>query len=249
MWRSPNIRGKHRSRSLDDILTEAEILANQGVKELILVSQDTSYYGKDLYHFSKIIELISQLAEKKLFEWIKTIILVITSNFPIEFLHMMNKYESVIPYLDMPIQHASNRVLGLMRRAEKREQLVELYKNIRRIRPDVTLRTTIIVGHPGETSEDFQTLLEFIEENRFDRLGAFVYSDEEGTYAFDIDKKVPIQEARERYSQLMELQKDISVSKNNDLVDSVQTILIDSYDQSSKCYSGRTYRDAPGNRQ
>lgn len=240
----PNIRGKHRSRSLEDIIAEADILAEQGVKELILVSQDTSYYGKDLYLSSKIIELISHLAAKKLFEWIRPLYWY-PSNFPTEFIHLMNKYDSVIPYLDMPIQHASDRVLGLMRRAEKRDRLRELYENIRRIRSDVTLRTTIIVGHPGETMEDFKILLEFIEENRFDRLGAFVYSNEEGTHAYNIDEKVPDQVARQRYNALMELQKEISVSKNNDLVHSIQNVLIDSYDQKSKCYYGRTYRDAP----
>ena len=240
----PKIRGKHKSRHLNDIIAESEMLAGQGVKELILVSQDTSYYGRDLYHSPQIIQMISQLAANKLFDWIR-LLYWYPSNFPVEFVDLMNKYDSVIPYLDMPVQHASNRVLSLMRRAEKRESLNKLYQTIRQIRPDIALRTTIIVGHPGETSEDFQILLEFIAENRFDRLGAFVYSDEEGTYAHEIDEKVSGRIAGQRYNTVMELQKNISAEKNNNLINTVQNVLIDSYDQVSNCYNGRTYRDTP----
>ncbi|MCK5022449.1 MAG: 30S ribosomal protein S12 methylthiotransferase RimO, partial [Candidatus Pacebacteria bacterium] len=146
----PNIRGEHRSRKIEDILGEAKILADQGVKELILVSQDTSHYGKDRYGKSMIVDLLSKIAAEDMFTWLRPLYWY-PSNFPKEFIHLMNTYDTIVPYLDMPIQHASDRVLGLMRRAEKKENLVRLYKQIKEIRPDLALRTTFIVGHPGET--------------------------------------------------------------------------------------------------
>lgn len=240
----PGIRGKHRSRTIEDILAEAKILADQGTKELILVSQDTSYYGKDIYQKSKIVDLISKLAEEKMFTWIRPLYWY-PSNFPKAFIQLMNKYDSVIPYLDMPIQHASNRVLGLMRRAEKNETLLELYQQIRDIRPDIALRTTFIVGHPGESEEDFENLKDFLETVRFDRVGAFVYSDEEGTSAYDIAEKVDVDIAKKRYEELMMIQAKISAEKNSRYIDTTQMVLIDGYDTAQKYYHGRTSRDAP----
>jgi len=240
----PNIRGEHRSRKVEDILDEAKILADQGVKELILVSQDTSYYGKDRYNKSMIIDLLSKIAAEEMFTWIRPLYWY-PSNFPGEFIHLMNKYDTIIPYLDMPIQHASNRVLGMMRRAEKKENLVRLYKQIKEIRPDITIRTTLIVGHPGEREDDFEQLKEFIETVRFDRLGSFIYSDEEGTAAYNIEEKVDKETAQRRHAELMMKQAIISNEKNNRLLDTVQEVMIDGYDQAQKFYHGRTYRDAP----
>ena len=240
----PNIRGEHRSRKIEDILAEAKILADQGVKELILVSQDTSHYGKDRYGKSMIVDLLSKIAAEDMFTWIRPLYWY-PSNFPKEFIHLMNTYDTIVPYLDMPIQHASDRVLGLMRRAEKKENLVRLYKQIKEIRPDIALRTTFIVGHPGETKDDFEQLKEFIEMVRFDRLGAFVYSDEEGTGAYDLNDKVDKETAQKRHAELMMIQTQISNEKNNTLLDTVQKVLIDGYDQNQKYYHGRTYRDAP----
>jgi ribosomal protein S12 methylthiotransferase len=240
----PNIRGKHRSRHIEDILSEARILADQGVKELILVSQDTSYYGKDIYHKPRIVELLAKIAEEELFTWIRPLYWY-PSNFPREYIHLMNKFNSIVPYLDMPIQHASNKVLGIMRRAEKREKLIELYKQIREIRADIALRTTFILGHPGETADDFEQLKDFVEEVRFDRLGAFVYSDEEGTIAYDIEDKVDTAIARKRHEELMTIQSDISAEKNKTYINTIQNVLIDGYDDDQKYYVGRTSRDAP----
>ena len=240
----PNIRGEHRSRKIEDILGEAKILADQGVKELILVSQDTSHYGKDRYGKSMIVDLLSKIAAEDMFTWLRPLYWY-PSNFPKEFIHLMNTYDTIVPYLDMPIQHASDRVLGLMRRAEKKENLVRLYKQIKEIRPDLALRTTFIVGHPGETKDDFEQLKEFIEMVRFDRLGAFVYSDEEGTGAYDLNDKVDKETAQKRHAELMMIQTQISNEKNNTLLDTVQKVLIDGYDQNQKYYHGRTYRDAP----
>jgi len=240
----PGIRGKHRSRTIEDILAEAKILADKGVQELILVSQDTSYYGWDLYGKSKIVNLLKRIAEEKMFPWIRPLYWY-PSNFPIDFIHLMNKYDTIVPYLDMPIQHASDHVLGLMRRAERKDKLNELYKKVKEIRPDIALRTTFILGHPGETGDDFEQLKDFIEQVRFDRVGAFIYSDEEGTRAFKLDAKVDKEIAQKRHADLMMIQARISYEKNNVLRDSVQNVLIDGYDHDQKYYFGRTYRDAP----
>ena len=209
-----------------------------------MVSQDTSHYGKDRYGKSMIVDLLSKIAAEDMFTWIRPLYWY-PSNFPKEFIHLMNTYDTIVPYLDMPIQHASDRVLGLMRRAEKKENLVRLYKQIKEIRPDLALRTTFIVGHPGETKDDFEQLKEFIEMVRFDRLGAFVYSDEEGTGAYDLNDKVDKETAQKRHAELMMIQTQISNEKNNTLLDTVQKVLIDGYDQNQKYYHGRTYRDAP----
>jgi ribosomal protein S12 methylthiotransferase len=240
----PNIRGKHRSREIEDIMAEARSLADKGVKELILVSQDTSYYGKDLYRHAKTVDLISKIASEDMFTWIRPLYWYPT-NFPKEYIHLMNKYEAVIPYLDMPIQHASDHVLKLMRRAEKRENLLKLYSQIREIRPDIALRTTFIVGHPGETEDDFEQLKDFVKTVRFDRVGAFVYSDEEGTGAYNLNDKVDVETAKVRHSELMTIQAKISSEKNKQFVESVQKVLIDGYDENQKYYHGRTSRDAP----
>jgi ribosomal protein S12 methylthiotransferase len=240
----PNIRGKYRSRKMEDIISEAKVLADQGVKELILVSQDTSYYGKDIYHKSMIVELISKIAKERLFNWIRPLYWY-PSNFPMAYIHLMDRYDEVVPYLDMPIQHASDHVLGLMRRAEKNGKLIQLYKQIREIRPDIALRTTLIVGHPGEKEDDFEQLKEFIKTVRFDRVGSFIYSDEEGTEASNLKDKVDYKTAQQRQAELMMIQAKISAEKNNRFIGSVQKVLIDGYETMQQYYYGRTARDAP----
>jgi len=240
----PGIRGKHRSRPMEDILSEARVLAEKGVKELILVSQDTSYYGRDLYKKFEIVELVKRLAAENLFTWIRPLYWYPT-NFPMAFIHLMNEYPSIIPYLDMPIQHASDNVLQLMRRAERNDKLHSLYSKIREIKSDIILRTTVIVGHPGETDEDFEILKQFIKKNRFDRVGSFIYSDEEGTKSYTLGEKVSPETARKRQSELMMLQSEISLENNRRIENSVQKVLIDSYNHDEKYYIGRTYRDAP----
>jgi ribosomal protein S12 methylthiotransferase len=240
----PGIRGNHRSRSFNDIIYEAKMLAEKGVRELILVSQDTSYYGKDRYGTQRIVELLEEIAKTGLFEWIRPLYWYPT-NFPLQFIDLMNKYKCILPYLDMPIQHASDSVLGYMRRAENQKSLRDLYKEIRAIRSDVCLRTTLILGHPGESEDDFKQLKEFIQDIRFDRLGTFIYSDEEGTPAYNYQEKVPREVAIERRDEIMTIQQSISREKNNQLINSIEKVLIDDYDPSQKCYNGRTYRDAP----
>lgn len=240
----PAIRGKYRSRSVEDILSESKMLAEKGVRELLLVSQDTSYYGKDRYGNQKIIYLLEEIARTDLFDWIRPMYWY-PSNFPMHFIKLINKYNAIVPYLDMPIQHASDHVLISMNRAERNKSLRKLYQKIREDRPDICLRTTLILGHPDETSDDFKILLEFIEEMRFDRLGSFVYSDEEGTQSFNSKAKVPWELALRRQEEIMAIQQTISREKNDKIVNSIQKVLIDEYDDSQKCYVGRTYRDAP----
>jgi len=240
----PLIRGKHKSRTIENIIEEANVLAEQGVRELILVSQDTSYYGKDFYGQQKIVELIKQIADKKLFDWIRPLYWYPT-NFPMEFIELMNDYPSVIPYLDMPIQHISDNVLRQMKRGDTGTSIRSIYKKIRNLQPDIALRTTLILGHPGETEEDFKKLVDFIKETRFNRLGTFVYSDEEGTGAYNLKNKVEQSVAIERKNIIMEIQQQISKELNEDLVDTTQDVIIDRHDDSGKCYIGRTYRDSP----
>jgi ribosomal protein S12 methylthiotransferase len=240
----PGIRGKHRSRTIEDIVSEANLLATKGVKELILVSQDTSYYGRDLYQKSRIIDLLNELAHADLFRWIRPLYWY-PSNFPMEYIELMNRYDSIIPYLDMPIQHASDRVLKYMRRAETQKSLRQMYKFIRKEQPNICLRTTLILGHPGENEKDFKQLKDFVQEIRFDRLGTFVYSDEKGTPAHSISSKVPKNIAKQRKEEIMAIQQSISEAKNQEMVASIQTVLIDRYNFEENYYIGRTFKDAP----
>jgi ribosomal protein S12 methylthiotransferase len=240
----PSIRGKHRSRTIDNIMREAEVLAHQGVKELLLVSQDTSYYGRDLYGSYRIVDLLEDLAKSGLFRWIRPLYWYPT-NFPFEFIDLMQDYDCILPYVDMPIQHASDVVLRHMRRAETNDQLRHLYKRMRTVIPEITLRTTLILGHPGESERDFSELLDFIQEIRFDRVGTFLYSDEEGTHAYDIKHKVDWDTAIRRRDTLMEIQQQISLERNQSLTGTNQTVLIDSWQKNEGYYVGRTWRDAP----
>jgi ribosomal protein S12 methylthiotransferase len=240
----PLIRGKHKSRTIEDILQEAEILAKKGVKELILVSQDTSYYGKDNYGQQKIVELLVTLAGQNFFHWIRPLYWYPT-NFPFEYIEKMSEYPALIPYLDMPIQHISNYVLKQMNRAETTESIIKLYNKIRDYHPEISLRTTIILGHPGETDSDFIELKNFIQDIKFNRLGTFVYSDEERTPAYHLNNKVEQSVGIERKNIIMEIQQEISKELNENLINSKQKVLIDRYDRENQCYVGRTYRDTP----
>ena len=240
----PGIRGKHRSRTIESILAEAEMLAQKGVKELLLVSQDTSAYGRDVYGRPKTVDLIESLARENMFEWIRPLYWYPT-NFPIKYIELKNQYDSIVPYLDMPIQHASDNILQKMRRGETKQSLEKLYKNIQSIRPDITLRTTLILGHPGETEQDFENLKQFISEIRFDRIGSFLYSDEEGTMAYELADKVDRDVAERRRDELMQLQQKISIEKNQSFVGTSQHVLIDSYHHDQGVYHARTSRDAP----
>ncbi|NOX90794.1 MAG: 30S ribosomal protein S12 methylthiotransferase RimO [Calditrichaeota bacterium] len=240
----PKIRGKHRSKPMEQIAEEAAKIAEKGIKELILVSQDTSHYGRDLYGKQSIVALLQKLESVPGLEWIRVLYWYPT-NFPTEALELMRDSEKLVHYLDLPIQHISGNVLRMMRRGDTRESIIRLFAKARETVPDIALRSTVILGHPGETKEDFEELLRFVSETEFDRLGSFVYSDEDGTEAFTQSDKVPPSVAEERQRMLMELQREISLEKNRRLIGSEMKVLIDEHNADLKFYSARTYRDAP----
>ena len=240
----PGIRGKHRSRTVEALVEEARKLAAGGARELILISQDTSYYGKDIYGKQSITRLLQALEQVEGIRWIRVLYWYPT-NFPLDVLDFMKDSARLVPYLDMPIQHVSDRMLKLMRRGDSRRSLEKLYETILSRVPGITLRTTLITGHPGETEEDFRELKNFVRQFKFDRLGTFTYSDEEGTPAFTLENKVPAELAGQRQAESMELQRDISLEKNQALCDTEQLVLLDEFDISTNFYSGRTFRDAP----
>lgn len=240
----PAIRGSHRSRTIESLLDEAKKLCQQGVKELILISQDTSYYGKDLYNKQRIVDLLEALHKVDGVEWIRTLYWY-PANFPIETLDLMKSGGKLLPYIDMPVQHISDHMLRVMRRGDTRMSIIKLLDKIRAEIPDAALRSTLILGHPGEREEDFQELLQFVKDIQFDRLGAFVYSDEEHTPAYSLNGKVKGHIAMQRYQQIMEVQRDISLQKNVSFIGKRLKVLLDDFDPAASVFTGRTYRDAP----
>jgi len=240
----PLIRGKHCSRSIESLVEESIKLAENGAKELILVSQDTSYYGKDLYGKQSIVELLEQLEKIDGIEWIRVLYWYPT-NFPKEVIQLMKSSSKVLPYIDMPIQHISENMLRTMRRGDTRKSLDGLFEMFRKEIPHITLRTTFILGHPGETETDFEELTDYIKKIKFDRVGTFVYSDEENTHAFDLENNVASEVANKRQADFMEIQKDISFALNQEYIGQTLKVLIDDFDINTYTYYGRTFRDAP----
>lgn len=223
----PFIRGAHRSVPMEELVGEARMLAEGGVKELILIAQDTTYYGLDLYRRRALAELIGRLSEIDGIEWIR-IHYSYPADFPEDVLEQMADNPKVCKYLDIPLQHISDGVLDRMHRNVDGAWTRELISRLRSRVPGVVLRTTMIVGHPGETEEQFSELLEFVRETRFERLGAFTYSEEEGTYDADHFKDdVPQEEKQSRLDRLMSLQSDISYSYNQSRIGSVERVLVD----------------------
>lgn len=240
----PAIRGKHRSKPIEQLTDEAHRLVENGVKEIIIVSQDTSYYGKDLYGRQAITDLLEKLEAIPDLQWIRPLYWYPT-NFPLSVLELMQQSDKLVHYLDLPIQHISERMLRLMRRGDTRESIIRLLKTARKMVPDIILRTTVIVGHPGEQEADFEELLRFAKEIEFDRLGSFTYSDEDGTASYLLPDKVEESVAKERQQALMEQQSEISLQKNQQFIGKELTVLIDELDSVQNIYTGRTYRDAP----
>lgn len=223
----PFIRGAHRSVPMEELVGEARMLAEGGVKELILIAQDTTYYGLDLYRRRALAELIGRLSEIDGIEWIR-IHYSYPADFPEDVLEQMADTPKVCKYLDIPLQHISDGVLDRMHRNVDGAWTRELISRLRSRVPGVVLRTTMIVGHPGETEEQFSELLEFVREARFERLGAFTYSEEEGTYdAAHFKDDVPQEEKQSRLDRLMSLQSDISYSYNQSRIGSVERVLVD----------------------
>lgn len=237
----PLMRGKHISKSIEDLVTEAKSLARMGVKELILIAQELTYYGLDIYKKRQLPELLDALCEVEGIEWIR-LHYAYPSKFPIDIIHAMKRQDKVCNYLDIPLQHANNNVLKAMKRQVTREETTALIGEIRQIIPDITIRTTMLVGFPGETEEDFEDLCDFVKEMQFERLGVFQYSHEENTSAYLLDDDVPAEVKADRANRLMEIQQEISYAKNEAKIGKEFKVLIDRKEGSY--FVGRTESDS-----
>ncbi len=222
----PLIRGKHRSVTIEKVVAEAIDLAKNGVKELVLIAQDLTYYGIDLYGKRKITSLLSQLAEVKGIEWIR-LQYAYPAGFPAELLHWMSNEPKACKYIDLPLQHINDRILKSMKRGISAKQTIELIKQIRKAIPGIAFRTTLIVGYPGETEEEFLELLQFVKDQRFERLGVFAYSAEEDTPAFALDDNIPDNVKQERLEFVMAVQQKISMENNQQWIGKEIKVLID----------------------
>lgn len=240
----PKIRGRMRSRAIEDCVAEARELATNGVRELIVVAQDTTAYGADLYGESRLCDLLRELCKIDGIEWIRTLY-TYPERITDELLELLAYEPKLVKYLDIPIQHANGEILKRMNRRGDRESLTALIKKIRATVPDVTLRTTLITGFPGETEEQYEELHEFVREAQFDRLGCFTYSAEEGTIAAQLPDQVDEQTKTDRAEHIMETQLDIASAKNEAKIGTVQRVLIEGWDDYIKCYYGRSAADAP----
>ncbi len=237
----PLMRGKHKSKPIETLIREAQTLRQSGVKELILIAQDLTYYGLDLYGKRTLADLLKRLSDIG-FEWIR-LLYAYPAKFPTDILPVMRERENICKYLDMPIQHTNTEVLKSMRRGITRNALLDLIKRIRDEVPNIRLRTTLILGYPTETEKEFNDLLEFIEEVKFDRLGCFSYSHEENTAAFELEDTVPLAEKKRRVAEVMKVQEKISLEKNLALIGKDLRVLIDRIE--SGVAIGRTEFDAP----
>jgi ribosomal protein S12 methylthiotransferase len=239
----PAIRGKCVSRPLEELVSEARYLANAGVKELILIAQDLSYYGTDLYKTQKLPELVTDLLKIESFEWIRLHYLY-PASFPMELIPIIRDNPRICRYIDIPVQHISDKMLGLMKRSHNRSKTLSVLHKLREEIPGSVIRTTLIAGHPGETEDDFNELMEFVREFRFDRLGVFAYSHEEDTFSYNNYKdEIPDEVKESRVSAIMNLQQGISAELNEKLAGKVFKVLIDR--REGEFFAGRTEYDSP----
>ena len=240
----PLIRGEYRSRQFEDIIAEASALAEKGVREIIVVAQDTTRYGEDLYGRQRLPELLTELSKIDGIKWIR-ILYCYPDRLSDELLETMAENEKVLNYIDLPLQHADGEILKKMNRYGNKETLLELIKHIREKVPDVVLRTTLIVGFPGETDEAFETLSEFVNEARFDRLGCFTYSAEEDTPAASFPDRIDEQVKVDRCEIIMEQQNRIMDEINDSLIGKTFECVVEGYDDYADVYYGRSVMDAP----
>ena len=239
----PAIRGRYISRSVEELVKEAAGLADEGVKELILIAQDLSYYGLDIYKRQALPELITELLKISSFEWIRLHYLY-PANFPLNLLPLIRDNPRICKYIDIPIQHISDNMLALMKRSHNRNETETVLRKIRNEIPEAVIRTTLIAGHPGETEQDYHELKDFISEFRFDRLGVFAYSHEEDTWSFNNYRdEIPDDKKESRVSELMEIQQNISAELNEKRVNKVYKVLIDR--REGAYFIGRTEYDSP----
>lgn len=241
----PHIRGRYRSIPMDRLLASAEKLAADGIKELVLVAQETTLYGVDLYGGKKLPELLTKLSDIEGIEWIR-LLYCYPEEITDELISVMAENPKICHYIDIPIQHSENEILRRMGRKTSREDIVSLVSKLRTAMSDIAIRITLISGFPGETQELHDGLVDFVDECEFDRLGVFTYSPEEGTPAAGYEDQVDGELAAKWRDEIMELQQEISYEKNQELIGSIQRVLIEGYLVEDDVYVGRTYRDAPG---
>ena len=240
----PKLRGKFRSVPMEQLLEEARYLADKGVKELILVAQETTLYGVDIYGEKKLPELLRELCKIEGFEWIR-ILYTYPEEITDELIQVIKEEDKICKYIDMPIQHASDNILKRMGRRTNRADLVEIIGKLRKEIDDIVIRTTLITGFPGETEEDFEQLLDFVYDMSFERLGVFTYSAEEGTKAAEMDGQIDEDVKEARRNAVMEMQQDITFDYMASLVGNITKVLIEGYMVDDDVYVGRTYMDAP----
>ncbi|WP_312071559.1 30S ribosomal protein S12 methylthiotransferase RimO [Anaerotignum propionicum] len=240
----PKLRGKHRSRTMESLVEEAKVLADNGVEELVIVAQDTSIYGRDLYGEPKLHDLLEELSKVDGIEWIR-LLYCYPETLTQETIDEMARNEKICHYIDMPIQHGNDAVLKRMGRKSNQALIKEKVAALRGAMPDIAIRTTLIVGFPGETEEEFQDLVEFVEEMRFDRLGVFSYSQEEGTAAAIMENQIDEDLKEVRKETIMDIQKNIAASLCEKEVGKVVQVLVEGKLPEENIYCGRTRRDAP----
>jgi ribosomal protein S12 methylthiotransferase len=238
----PLMRGKHISRPIEELVLEAKNLAKKGTKELLLIAQDSTYYGLDLYKKRNLSELLKQLSDVEGIEWIR-LHYAFPTGFPMDALDVMAERSNICKYLDIPLQHGSTNMLKIMRRGTTREKTEQLLQTMREKVPGIAIRTTLIAGHPGETEVEFEEMMKFVETSRFDRLGVFAYSHEENTHAYSFTDDVPEGTKQERVEAVMGLQQGISLELNQEKIGKTYKVLIDRKEGGS--FYGRTEFDSP----
>lgn len=238
----PLMRGKHKSTPIDDLVTEAEKLAANGVKELILIAQDLTYYGLDIYKKRALAELLKSLVKVDGIEWIR-LHYAFPTGFPMDVLEVIRQEPKICNYIDIPLQHISDSILKSMRRGTTYAKTTQLLKDFRKAVPEMAIRTTLIVGYPGETEEDFQLLKDWVKEMRFERLGCFTYSHEENTHAYNLEDNVPQEVKDQRAAEIMDIQSQISWELNQEKVGQIFRCVIDR--KEGNYFVGRTQFDSP----
>jgi ribosomal protein S12 methylthiotransferase len=238
----PLMRGKHDSKPIESIVAEAKALAKNGTKELLLIAQDLTYYGIDIYGKRQLAELLHHLSDVDGIEWIR-LHYAYPSGFPMEVLDVMNQKSNICNYLDMPLQHITDKMLKSMRRGITKQKTIDIVNQIRDKVPNITLRTTLIAGYPGETEGDFNEMYNWVEQTKFDRLGIFTYSHEENTHAFKLNDDVPEEVKMQRAQDIMELQQNISFDLNQEKVGKTLKVLFDK--KENNYFVGRTESDSP----
>lgn len=241
----PRLRGRYRSVPMEKLIQQAEYLAGQGVKELILVAQETTIYGTDIYGEKSLHKLLKELCKIRGFYWIRIMYCYPEEIYP-ELIQTMKEEPKICHYLDLPIQHASNDILKRMARRTSKEYLINMVQTLRTEIPDIVLRTTLITGFPGETQEQHEELMEFVDQMEFDRLGVFTYSPEENTPAASMDDQIDQEVKLDRQAEIMELQQDISMEKGENRIGQTLWVMIEGKVADENAYVGRTYADAPG---